>query len=153
MDIQEINKDVISYLGHMIKNDEDYDIYNLTEENFDDIKYNYLNDWERRCDIITEYYGNTSIFIPSLEGFIEMTNIIYESRDDYQTCRNGLWGDLAFKSIDFRNPRLMNGNYVPPRNNILHTYANTLRFYAYHYVDNLGYEGFLELLKEWVINN
>jgi hypothetical protein len=153
MDIQEINKDIIAYLGQMIKDNDDYDIYNISEEEFDDIKEIYLNDWERGYDIITEYYGNTTIFIPSLEGFIEMTNIIYESRDDYQVCRNSLWGELAFRPMDWGNPRLMNGNYVPQRNNNIHTYANTLRHYAYHYITNLGYEGFLKVLKEWVEDN
>jgi hypothetical protein len=153
MDIQEINRDIIAYLGQMIKDNRKYDIRNMSEEEFDDMKHIYLNDWERGCDIITEYYGNTTTFIPSLEGFIEMTNVIYESRDDYQVCKNSLWGVLAFRPMDWGNPRLMDGNYVPQRNDNIHTYANTLRHYAYHYIDNLGYDGFTEELNEWIQEN
>jgi len=152
MNIQEINQDIIAYLGHMLK-DEDGDIRNITEEELDDVVDTYLNNWEKGFDIVTEYYGNTTIFMPSLEGFIEMTNVIYESRDDYQTCRNDLWGDLAFKPMDWKNPKIMDGNYIPPRNDISHTYANTLRFYAYHYINNMGYEKFTEEFNNWIQDN
>jgi hypothetical protein len=134
MNIQEINKDIIAYLGQMIKDNDDYDIYNISEEEFDDIKDIYLNDWERRYDIITEYYGNTTIFIPSLEGFIDMMDLITIARQEYD--------DTTDWSI-----------FMNSRNNNIHTYANTLRYYAYYYINNMGYVGFLKVLKEWIEDN
>jgi hypothetical protein len=134
MNIQEINKDIIAYLGQMIKDNDDYDIYNISEEEFDDIKETYLNDWKRGYDIITEYYGNTTIFIPSLEGFIAMMDLITTARQEYD--------DTTDWSI-----------FMNSRNNNYHRYCDTLRHYAYHYITNLGYEGFLKVLKEWVEDN
>lgn len=134
MDIQEINKDIIAYLGQMLKDNEDCDIRNISEEEFDDIKEIYLNDYERGYDIITELYGNTTIFIPSLEGFLAMMDLIKTEREqcDYKT-------DWSM----FMN--LANNNY--------HRYCDVLRHYAYHYITSLGYNGFMEELNEWIQDN
>lgn len=133
MDIQEINKDVISYLGQMIKNDEDYDIHNLSEKDYDNIIQTYLNDWEEKFDIVTEYYGNTNIFIPSLDALMEMMDLITKMRIRCDCDTD--WSMFAHEK------------------NNLHRYCVILRLYAYHYVYYIGYEMFLEELKEWIDDN
>jgi len=134
MDIQEINKDIIAYLGQMLKDNDDYDIRNITEREFDDIKEIYLNDYERGYDIITEYYGNTTTFIPSLEGFLDMMDLITIQSSHYE--------------IEVEWSKYMNS-----RNNNYHRYCNVLKDYAYLYINYLGYDGFIKELNEWIQDN
>lgn len=134
MDIQEINKDIIAYLGQMLKDNDDYDIRNITEREFDDIKEIYLNDYERGYDIITEYYGNTTTFTPSLEGFLDMMDLI--------TIQSSHYG------IEVEWSKYMNS-----RNNNYHRYCNVLKDYAYLYINYLGYDGFIKELNEWIQDN
>lgn len=134
MDIQEINRDIIAYLGQMLKDNEDYDVRNMNEDDYNNIIQTYLNDFENGYDFITEYYGNTTIFIPSLEGFLAMMDLITTARQEYD--------DKTDWSM-FMN--LTNNNY--------HRYCDVLRHYAYHYITNLGYDGFTEELNEWIQEN
>ena len=134
MDIQEINRDIIAYLGQMLKDNEDYDVRNMNEDDYNNIIQTYLNDFENGYDFISEYYGNTTIFIPSLEGFLAMMDLITTARQEYD--------DKTDWSM-FMN--LTNNNY--------HRYCDVLRHYAYHYITNLGYDGFTEELNEWIQEN
>ena len=134
MDIQEINKDIIAYLGQMLKDNEDYDIRNMNEDKFDNIKEIYLNDYEKGYDIITEYYGNTITFIPSLEGFLAMMDLI--TRESSKLEIKVEWS-----------------RYMNLRNNNYHRYCDVLKDYAYLYINYLGYDGFVEELNEWIQDN
>jgi hypothetical protein len=127
MNIQEINEDIISYLRHMISNDENYDIDNLTENDFDGIVQTYLNDWEQHFDIITEYYGNTNTFTPSLDAFVEMMDLITKMRTQCDCDTD--WNMFAKGKNNF------------------HRYCVVLRHYAYHYAHYIGCETFIEKLK------
>ena len=132
MNIEQINKVVIEYLGKMIINDEDYDIYDLSEEDFNYIQNIYLNDWSNTYDIITEYFGNQSIFTPSLDAFMSMMEHISANVSELDSD-DDVWN-------------LVNTNTDCNR----HTYCNTLRHYAYWYIYCSGYRKFLELFKNWV---
>jgi hypothetical protein len=132
MDINQINDVVFEYLVKMIKDDDKFDIYNITKDQFeDDILVSMLNMWEESCcpDIITEYFGNQTTFIPSLVAFIEMLNLITEKRRD----------------CDMETPiTLFCSDYV------CHIYCNVLRHYAHWYIYDMGYEEFLLKLKDYV---
>ena len=132
MNIETINDVVFEYLAKIINDDEDIDIYNITEYEYDYyILGSMLNFWNvSGClDIITEYFGNQSVFIPSLVAFIEMLNLITEKRRD----------------CDMETPiTLFYSDYA------CHIYFNVLRHYAYCYINDMGYEGFLSKLKDYV---
>jgi hypothetical protein len=132
MDINQINDVVFEYLAKMIKDDDKFDIYNITEYQYDyDIVETMLNMWEESyCpDIITEHFGNQSFFEPSLRAFGDMLGFITEKR----------------RECDMETPyNLFNGI------NIHHTFCNVLRHYAYWYIYSMGYEGFLLKLKYYV---
>jgi hypothetical protein len=133
MNISEINDVVFEYLTKMINDDEDIDIYNITEEQYEEnIIQNMLNMWDCSgySDIITEYFGNQSTFIPSLVAFIEMLRLITEKRND----------------CGMETPITLFGN----NDNPYHTYSNVLRHYAYWYIDDMGYEKFLLKLKDYI---
>ena len=137
MNIEEIHNVIIDYLGTMIRdNAEDIDIYDFTEDNFEDVKNLFLDDWENGYDIITEYFGNQSIFIPTLPAFITM---ISHSNDE--RINNGM------------NDIITEITYKTAGQNFYGMYANVLRHYAYHYINTIDYEVFLEILKEWVVKN
>jgi hypothetical protein len=80
-------------------------------------------------DIITEYFGNTSYFEPSLDEVDDMLNFIIERRKEY---------DLQTQSALFEGI------------NIHHTCCNMLRHYAYWYINSLGYVDFKLKLKNYV---
>lgn len=116
----------------MIKDNDDFDIYNITESQYNyDILETMLNLWNMSGypDIITEYFGNTSYFEPSLEGFVDMLQLITERRNNF-----GLDTPLTLFNIS----------------NTIHTYCDVLRHYAYHYIDSLGYENFKLKLKDYI---
>jgi hypothetical protein len=135
MDIEQINDVVIEYLGKMLIENEAYDIYDLSEDDFDNIKNEYLNDWENKYDIITEYFGNQLIFTPSLDAFMSMMEHIDANISELEGI------DDVWKLVN--NHTRFNQ----------HTYANTLRHYAYWYIDSVGYRKFLDLFKKWVQYN
>ena len=132
MDINQINDVVFEYLVKMIKDDEDIDIYNITEDQYDDdIVTTMLNMYDDSGypDIITEYFGNQSFFEPSLRAFGDMLGFITEMRTE----------------CEMETPyNLFNGI------NIHHTFCNVLRHYAYWYIYSMGYEGFLLKSKDYV---
>lgn len=144
MDIQEINKDIIAYLAVMIKNNDTYDIYNISEEEFDDIQREYLwSAWERgRSDIITEYYGNVITFIPSPEAFCNMMDfmMVVEAENELEVDEE-LWYRISYYNG--------NGELL----NMTQRYAECLKHYAISYIIDMRYEGFLKALKEWVEDN
>jgi hypothetical protein len=116
----------------MIKDDEDIDIYNITEDQYEEnIVENMLNmcDETGHPDIITEYFGNQSFFEPSLRAFGDMLGFITEKRTE---C--GMVTPY----------NLFNGI------NIHHTFCNVLKSYAYWYIYDMGYEEFLLKLKDYV---
>jgi hypothetical protein len=127
MHIYQINSVIFEYIIKMIKDDSDIDIYNITEEQYeDDIVQDMLNmaGWTGYPDIITEYFGNQSFFEPSLEALITMINFIqrarYERDVDPDEC------------IEY--------NPVSPSSSVL-------RHYAYWYIVDMGYQEFLIKLK------
>lgn len=132
MNIETINDVVFEYIFKMIKDDEDIDIYAITEDQYEEnIIQDMLNGWSYSgyYDIITEYFGNQSTFIPSLVAFIEMLKLITEKRKD----------------CDMETPiTLFDGDCLN------HTYCNILRHYAYWYIDDMGYEKFLLKLKDYI---
>lgn len=115
----------------MIKDDDDFDIYDITEDQYnDDIKDRLFNHWDSGYDIITEYFGNTSIFEPTLDAFTSMLNLIASER---------------------RNIFDMETNYKDfIRLNLHHTYCNVLRHYAYYYVQSFDFTNFKLKLKDYV---
>ena len=131
MDINQINDVVFKYLVKMIKDDEDIDIYNITKDQFEDILETMLNLWDYsgHPDIITEYFGNQTIFIPSLVAFVEMINLITEKRREY----------------DMETPITLFYSDC-----VCHIYCNVLRHYAYWYINDMGYEEFLLKLKDYI---
>jgi hypothetical protein len=142
MNISEINDVVFEYLVKLIKYyDVELDIYNITEDQFEEnIIQNMLNRWSdgggyydgEYYDIITEYFGNQSTFIPSLVAFVEMLEFITQMR----------------RELEMPTPITLFG-----RNNPRHTYCNVLRHYAYWYITTMGYENFLLKLKDYVDND
>jgi hypothetical protein len=130
MDINQINDVVFEYIVKMIKDDEDIDIYNIKEDTYEDfICIDLLYDWDDRYDIITEYFGNTSYFEPSMSSFVDMLKLITEMREEY----NLETPITLFEGI-----------------NIHHTCCNMLRHYAYWYINSLGYVDFKLKLKNYV---
>lgn len=133
MDIQEINNDIITYMGQMIEQNDDYDFDNFSEDDFYDVTQKYLNDCINGYDIITEYYGNVNTFIPSLPAFIDMMDLITIQKRNY--------GD------DTDWDMFMNSK------NKFHRYCDVLRHYAFHYINSLGCELFSEKMKELLVDN
>ena len=115
----------------MINGDEEINIHHITEEQFEeDIQQRLFNCWYE-CgfpDIITEYFGNQSIFEPSLNAFIHMIIFITDRR----------------REID------MDALPIDDADNNFRIYANILRHYAYWYIYDLGYEDFLLTLEKYV---
>lgn len=136
MDIETINDVVFKYLVKMIKNDDIYDIYNISEDEFDDIKNKYLNNWIYGYDIITEYFGNQQIFTPTIKAFISMVIHCNAERISDEMC------DIITEIICGVGGQ----NY-----NLI--YANALRHYAYHYINCIDYDVFLKVLKKYVLED
>jgi len=134
MDINQINNVVFEYIVKMIKDDDDIDIYVIEEDTYTyTILETMLNNWdESGCfDIITEHFGNQSVFMPPLKTFVDMLSFITERRKEF---------DLETPITTFEGI------------NIHHTCCNVLRYYSYHYIDSLGYENFKLKLKEHINN-
>jgi hypothetical protein len=130
MNINNVNDIVFEYIVKMIKDDDEIDIYDITEEQYTDIKERYFNDWKYGFDIITEYFGNQSIFNPSLNTFIIMLQFI---TTEYYSNTNE----------DFVNTMFMGANYHD-------TCDNLLRHYAYWYIYTMPFEDFKLKLKNYI---
>jgi len=133
MDINQINDVVFEYIVKMIKDNEDIDIYDIEEDTYEDFICNdLLYSWSISgcCDIITEYFGNTSYFEPSMSSFVDMIKLITEMREDY----------------NLETPITLFDEGI----NIHHTCCNVLRYYAYNYIISLGYVDFKLKLKTYV---
>jgi hypothetical protein len=110
----------------MIKNDESIDIYDITEDQYDDIVFYYLNNYDSRVDIITEYFGNQSIFEPSTSSLLDMIKFIMEYKKQ-----------LGCEEFT----RMLNS---------IRNECDVLRSYACCYIINMGHEQFLVELKKYV---
>lgn len=131
MNIERINDVVFEYIVKMIKDDEDIDIYDIKEEQYDDdIKDRLFNRWECGYDIIAEYFGNQSIFEPTLSAFIDMLNFVKTS-----------YFDATGENVDYDEILVRNRFY---------TYQNLLRRYAYWYIYTMPFEDFKLKLKDYV---
>jgi hypothetical protein len=126
MEINDINKVVFEYLIKMIKDDESIDIYDITEDQYDDIVSYYLNNFGTGYDITTEYFGNQSIFEPSTSSLLHMIKFVMECEQE-------------FGSEDFT--RMID---------LVRSECEVLKHYACGYIMNMGHEQFLVELKKYV---
>jgi hypothetical protein len=126
MEINDINKVVFEYIIKMIEDDESIDIYDITEDQYDDIVFYYLNNYNSGVDIITEYFGNQSIFEPSTSSLLYMIKFIMEYKQRL-SCE-----DFTHFLNSIRNE------------------CDVLRSYACWYIMNMGHEQFLVELKKYV---
>ena len=134
MNISTIIDVIYEYIVKMIKDDEAIDIYDITEYQYEwDIKQCLFNRWDEHGgnDIITEYFGNQSIFEPTLEAFIIMMDYISDSYKEHFDSH-----------LDY-------SNIIMGRNKH-HTCCNLLRHYAYWYICDVSFENFKLKLKDYI---
>jgi hypothetical protein len=137
MEINDINKVVFEYLIKMIEDDDRLDIHNIEYEQYRDIVFDRLNNWNTPgyTDIITEYFGNQSTFEPSLTAHMYMYNFVIEDREEW------------FEDYGDDTKSLMTDLF-----NLLGNKNDLLRHYAHWYIDDMGHEEFCVELKKHLIN-
>ena len=141
MNIQQVNKVVMEYLVKMLEYHDDINIHNIKQDDYDNYILNQcLNNYKNGLDIITEYFGNVSVFDPSHETFVKMLKYI----------------DLAINTFDEDCYECILKNtleQILEGNKLVFHYCNALRFYAFWYIYEMGYDKFMIEIKNYIYDD